>query len=65
MCGNANNENNVLPLGEQKIEKINSRTIIGRMTDIGEGIVTKNSGQAISKIGCMVERREWKWQKGS
>ena len=31
------------------------------MTDIGEGIVTKNSGQAISNIGCMVERREWKW----
>ena len=35
------------------------------MTERGEEIVPKDGGQVMVRIGCMVERRRWKWGKGS
>ena len=36
-----------------------------RMTEEEEGIVAKDGGQMMGRIGCMVERQKWKWWKES
>ena len=35
------------------------------MREREERIVAKDGGQVMGRIGCMAERREWKWWKGS
>ena len=39
--------------------------LIGRMAERGEGIITKDYGQVMGRIGCMLERRGWTWWRGS
>ena len=35
------------------------------MAERGEGIVAKDGGYVMGRIGCMIERQGWKWCKGS